>query len=41
MSVQPRLAMAFWLTSETLMPVITASRNVLLTSGCPNSDFAA
>jgi hypothetical protein len=40
-SVHPRLAIAFWLTSETLIPVITASRKVLLTSGWPNSDFAA
>jgi hypothetical protein len=36
MSVQARLAAAFSLVSGTVMPVISASVNVLLTSGLPN-----
>ena len=31
MSVQPRLAIAFWLTSVTLMPTISATVNGLQT----------
>ncbi|MNC86305.1 hypothetical protein D3C83_19570 [compost metagenome] len=38
---QPRFATAFWLRSETLMPVTIASVRQLFTSGRPNSVFAA
>ena len=33
--------MAFWLTSLTLMPTTIDKVRQLLTSGLPNSDFAA
>ena len=36
MSVQERFAVAFSLVSGTVMPVTSASVNVLLTSGRPN-----
>ena len=38
MSVQPRLAIAFWLTSVTLMPTISATVNGDATMQWPNSD---
>ena len=38
---QPRLAIAFWLRSETLMPTTMESVRQLLTSGLPNSLLAA
>ena len=41
MSFQPRLPIAFWLTSLTLMPTTIDSVRQLFTSGLPNSDFAA
>src|SRR6185437_5039812 len=41
MSFQPRLPIAFWLTSLTLMPTTIDSVRQLLTSGRLNSDFAA
>src|SRR5262247_4493690 len=37
MSVQPRFAIAFWLTSVTLMPTISATVNGLQTMHFPNS----
>ena len=37
MSVQPRLAIAFWLTSVTLMPTISATVSGLQTMHLPNS----
>ena len=39
MSVQPRLAIAFWLTSVTLMPTISATVNGEATMQRPNSDW--
>jgi len=36
MSPQPRFAAAFSLVSGTVIPVISASVKVLLTSGLPN-----
>ena len=41
MSVQPRLPIAFWLTSVTLIPTIKATVNGEHTSGFPNSVFLA
>ena len=41
MSFQPRLPIAFWLTSLTLMPTTIESVRQLFTSGCLNSDLAA
>ena len=41
MSVQPRFAIACWLTSATDMPVTTAKVSALLTIGWPNSVWRA
>jgi len=41
MSFQPRLPIAFWLMSLTLMPTTIDRVRQLLTSGRLNSDFAA
>src|SRR5579883_2731260 len=41
MSLQPRLAIAFWLTSATLIPATSDRVRQELTSGRPNSDLAA
>ena len=38
MSVQPRFAIAFWLISETRIPVIIDIVKVLLTMGILNSE---
>src|SRR5688572_33206391 len=40
-SLHPRFAMAFWLTSVTLMPTINATVNGLHTMHLPNSLFFA
>ncbi|MCY1453678.1 hypothetical protein D9M71_706880 [compost metagenome] len=40
-SLQPRLATAFWLTSVTLMPTINATVNGEHTITLPNSDALA
>ncbi len=39
-SVQPRLAMVFWLTSDTDMPVTSDRVRQEFTSTCPNSVLA-
>ena len=41
MSVQPRLATAFWLTSVTLMPTISATVSGEHTITLPNSEALA
>ena len=40
-SVQPRLAIAFWLRSLTLMPATIDKVSAEFTNGLPNSVFAA